>query len=231
MSEQELKAILLKDQNKHKKNLFKSIFAKFDMFYLTEIEDHIRVEPKLFGLATLEAVEQQLKEIYTDYYDKEMGKSVVVVKVLDVGEGVIIPGDGAAYYKSRFQLVTWKPEVHELVYGVITEITNFGAFIDMGVMKGMIHISQTMNDYVSFSKTNVLTGKASKRNLKQGDLCVARVVAISHKGDAPKIGLTMRQPGLGKIEWIKEDKAKKEKEMKRAMKEEEKSGKKKKEKK
>jgi DNA-directed RNA polymerase subunit E' len=41
-------------------------------------------------------------------------------------------------------------------------------------------------------------------------------VAISHKGDEPKIGLTMRQPGLGKIEWIKEDQLKKEKEIKKA---------------
>ena len=32
---------------------------------------------------------------------------------------------------------------------------------------------------------------------------MARVVAISHKGEEPKIGLTMRQPGLGKLEWIK----------------------------
>jgi len=62
----------------------------------------------------------------------------------------------------------------------------FGAFIDMGVMRGMIHISQTMDDYVSFSKTNSLLGKATKRNLKQGDLCMARIVAISHKGEGPK---------------------------------------------
>ena len=85
-------------------------------------------------------------------------------------------------------------------------------------MRGMIHISQTMNDYVSFSKTNTLTGRASKRSLKEGDLCLARIVAISHKGGSPKIGLTMRQPGLGKIEWIKEDKLKREKEAKRVTK-------------
>ena len=28
------------------------------MFYLTEVEDHVRVEPKLFGIPTIEAVEQ-----------------------------------------------------------------------------------------------------------------------------------------------------------------------------
>ena len=195
------------------------------MFYLTEVEDYVRVEPKLFGIPTIEAVEQQLKETYADYYDKELGKVVSVIDVLRVGEGILIPGDGAAYYNSTFTLLVWKPEMHELVYGIVSEITNFGAFIDMGNMRGMMHISQTMEDYVSFSKTNTLTGKSSKKVLKQGDLCAARIVAISHKGDEPKIGLTMRQPGLGKLEWIKEDAIKKEKDVKKAERTEEKEAK------
>jgi DNA-directed RNA polymerase subunit E' len=193
------------------------------MFYITEVEDYIRVEPKLFGLPTLEAVDQQLKETYTGCYNKELGKIIMVLEVIDVGEGVIIPGDGAAYYRSRFKLLTWEPELQELIYGSIEEITSFGAFINMGAMQGMIHISQTMNDFVSFSKSNSLLGKASKRSLKANDLCLARIVSISHKGDEPKIGLTMRQPGLGKIDWIKEDKIKKEKANKKILKEESKS--------
>ena len=193
------------------------------MFYLTEIEDYIRVEPKLFGLPTTESVNKQLHETYFEHYNKEIGKVISVVEVLEVGEGVIISGDGATYYKSRFKLLVWKPELHELVFGVISEITNFGAFIDMGVMRGMIHISQTMEDYVSFSKANSLLGKSNKRSLKQGDLCLARIVAISHKGRDLKIGLTMRQPGLGKLEWIKEDATKKQKEAAKIIKTEEKT--------
>ncbi len=186
------------------------------MFYITEVEDYIRVEPKLLGLPTKEAVENQLKETYANYYDKEMGKAIAVIEVLKIGEGVIIPGDGAVYYNSNFKLLAWKPELQELVFGTIPEIATFGAFIDMGVMRGMIHVSQTMDDYVSFSKANSLVGKASKRSLKQGDLCLARIVALSHKGDVVKIGLTMRQPGLGRLDWIKEDKIKKERSAKKA---------------
>ena len=37
---------------------------------------------------------------------------------------------------------------------------------------------------------------------------MARIVAVSYKGEEPKIGLTMRQPGLGKIEWVKAEKTK-----------------------
>lgn len=203
-----------------------NFYSKFyKMFYLIEVEDYIRVEPKLFGLPTKDAVEQQLKELYKEFYDEDLGKVVSVLDILNVGEGIIIPGDGAAYYNSRFKLLIWKPDLQELVFGEIAEITNFGAFINMGVMKGMIHIGQTMDDYVSFSKSNTLLGKASKRSLKAGDLCLARVVAISHKGGDPKIGLTMRQPGLGKIDWIKEDQQKKERDAKKAVKDEEKAAK------
>lgn len=196
------------------------------MFYLAEVEDFIRVEPKLFGLPTREAVEQQLKETYSEHFDKELGIVVSVSSVGEIEDGIIIPGDGAAYYKSNFKLVIWKPEMQELVYGTIEEITNFGAFINLGVAQGMIHISQAMDDYVSFSKTSVLMGRSSKRVLKKGDKCVARIVAISYKLGEPKIGLTMRQPGLGKLEWIEEDKAKAKKAAKSALKKEGVKGKK-----
>jgi DNA-directed RNA polymerase subunit E' len=178
------------------------------MFYVVEVEDYVRVEPKLFGLKTSDAVAKQLQETYSNYHDKEIGEVVGVISVSEVGDGIIIPGDGAAYYNSRFKLVVWKPELQELVFGIIDEITNFGAFMNLGVMKGMIHISQTMDDYVSFSTSGTLLGKDSKKTLKKGDACLARVVALSYKGDQPKIGLTMRQPGLGKLDWIKEEKKK-----------------------
>jgi DNA-directed RNA polymerase subunit E' len=176
------------------------------MFYVVEVEDYVRVEPKLFGLKTSDAVAKQLQETYSNYHDKEIGEVIGIISVLEVGNGVIIPGDGAAYYNSKFKLIVWKPELQELVYGIIEEITNFGAFINLGVMNGVIHISQTMDDYVSFSDTGILSGKDSKKILKKKDVCLARIVAISYKGDQPKIGLTMRQPGLGKLEWISEEK-------------------------
>ncbi|MAH06924.1 DNA-directed RNA polymerase [Candidatus Pacearchaeota archaeon] len=178
------------------------------MFYNIEVEDYVRVEPRLFGLKTSDAVAKQLQETYSDYHDKEIGEVIGIIAVLEVGDGVIIPEDGAAFYKSKFRLLVWKPELQELVFGLIDEITNFGAFINLGVMKGIIHISQTMDDYVTFSSTGTLLGKDSKKVLKKRDPCIARIVALSYKGDQPKIGLTMRQPGLGKLDWITEEKKK-----------------------
>jgi len=178
------------------------------MFYITELEEHIRVSPEYFAMPVDEAISKQLQVTYKDHIDKDIGVVIGVMDIVNIGEGIIIPGDGAAYYKCAFRLLTYLPEMQELVFGEIDEITNFGAFINLGVIRGMIHISQTMDDFVSFSKSNTLIGKNTKRSIKKGDLCLSRVVAVSYKTDEPKIGLTMRQPGLGKIEWIAEDKRK-----------------------
>jgi len=178
------------------------------MFYITKIKDHIRVEPTLFGLPVKEAIRAQLEKQYEDYIDDEIGSVIGVLDVHHVEDGVLIPGDAAAYYSSEFSLIVFKPLLQELLFGEIKEITNFGAFMNIGTFDAMIHISQTMDDFVSFSKTGTLIGKNSKRVLKKGDLCMARIVAISFKTSPPKIGLTMRQPGLGKVEWIQEEKKK-----------------------
>ena len=186
------------------------------MFYEVLVTDHVRVEPNKFGMDTDEAVRMQLEESYSGFQDKDIGTVVAVLEVKEVKEGIIIPGDGAAYYESTFKLIVFKPELQELVYGTIEEITNFGAFMSMGPIRGMIHISQTMDDFVSFSDSGVLTGKDGKKNLVQGDKCIARIVAISYKGEEPKIGLTMRQPGLGKLDWVKAEKKKADAQAKQA---------------
>jgi len=120
------------------------------MFYITRIKDHIRVEPTLFGLPVKEAIKAQLEKQYTDYIDEEIGSVIGVLEVHNVEDGILIPGDAAAYYSSEFSLIVFKPLLQELVYGEIKEITNFGAFMNIGTFDAMIHISQTMDDFVSF---------------------------------------------------------------------------------
>ena len=186
----------------------KALKGKYPMFYKTQIRDHIRVPPKFFGLACEEAVTKRIKKKYDGFISKEMGIVIDVAKVNDIREGVIIPGDGAAYYDATFELLTFKPELQEVVLGKIRDIADFGAFMQLGPIEGMIHVSQTMDDFVSFSKEKVLTGKESKKVLKVGDRCRARLVAVSFKdASSPKLGLTMRQEFLGKLEWMAEAKA------------------------
>lgn len=176
------------------------------MFYKFELKDHIRVPPNLFGQKVEDAVISQIKAKYDGYISKDIGVVIDVADVKEINEGVIIPGDGASYYETKFSLLTFMPELQEVVLGKIKDIADFGAFITLGPTEGMIHVSQTMDDFVSFSKDKVLAGKETKRTLKVNDLCRARVIAVSFKDvNNPKLALTMRQLGLGKIDWIEEE--------------------------
>lgn len=176
------------------------------MFYAVKVQDHIRVPPAMFGLDLTESVVKAVKEQYTGYISKDLGIVIDVLDVDEVKDGIIIPGDGASYYETVFELLVYLPEMQEVVPGLIKDVAEFGAFINLGPIDGMIHVSQAMNDFVSATKEKTLQGKDTGRILKVGDSCLARMVAVSYKDRAnPKFGLTMRQEGLGKDDWIVED--------------------------
>lgn len=175
------------------------------MFYRAKIRDHIRVPPDAFKSERGEAVLKQVKKDYEGYISAKLGFAIDVLNVEDIREGIIVPGDGAVYYESTFELLTFRPDLQEVVLSKVRDIAEFGAFMTLGPADGMIHISQTMDDYVTFSKDKVLSGKESNRTVRVNDKCRARIVAVSYKDITnPKIGLTMRQEGLGRIDWLEE---------------------------
>ncbi|MBU1204061.1 MAG: DNA-directed RNA polymerase [Nanoarchaeota archaeon] len=175
------------------------------MFYETELRQYVRVSPMMFNFDTKTAILKELNESFTKNPSKEVGIIIAIIEIKKIGDGIIIQGDGAPYYDTTFKALVFKPELQEVIHGVVTDITEFGAFMSIGPLDGMIHIGQTMDDFVSYSKTGVLTGKETKRTLKIRDNCKARVVAVSYKNiENPKVGLTMRQAGLGREEWMSE---------------------------
>ena len=173
------------------------------MFYKLKVKDHIRIPPDKFAEELETAMIEEIKAKYEGHISESLGSVIDVSKIGEIKDGVIIPGDGATFYEVEFELISFIPEMQEVIPGIIKDIADFGAFISMGPSEGMIHVSQTMNDYVSFSKDKALLGKDTKKTLKVGDKCHARIISISYKDlSNPKIGLTMRQDFLGKLEWI-----------------------------
>jgi DNA-directed RNA polymerase subunit E' len=180
------------------------------------MEDEIAVPPTKFNLDLEEAILQSIGEKYEGKIDVDIGVSLAVVAINEVGEGRVLPGDPAVHYATKFDLLVWQPREHELVEGEVVDITEWGAFLRVGPLDGLVHISQVMDDFVSFDEKNAqLVGRSSHRILKTGDKVRARIIAISFK-EQSKIGLTMRQPLLGNIKWIEQI----EKDRKKAEKEE-----------
>ncbi|HLD56939.1 MAG TPA: DNA-directed RNA polymerase [archaeon] len=177
------------------------------MYKILEVEDKIRVVPAKFSLELNDAVKSSLSDKWEGIVDRSMGVVLAVVSLEDIGEGKILPGDGAIHYPAKFKLMVYQPEIHEVVTGEVIDVTEFGAFVRIGPVDGMIHVSQLMSDFVTFDEKNgYFIGRESKRKLNKGDTVVVRIVSVSMEKDQYKIGLTARQAGLGEVNWIEEDK-------------------------
>ena len=185
------------------------------MYLVSKIEDTVRIPPDRFEEPLEEVTIELLNDSYVGAIDKKLGLMVTVKEIEDIGIGKVIMGDGAAYHDVTFTALSFKPELHEVIEGEVIEITEFGAFIRIGPMDGLVHVSQVTDDYINYDgKRGALLGKESKKSLEEGNKVRARIVALSLKGKSSKetkIGLTMRQPGLGRFEWIEEEKNKKAK--------------------
>lgn len=181
------------------------------MYKKITLKDVVRLPPVRFGEDLKGAILSILRETYAGIWDKDLGLVLSIIAVHGVGVGKIIPGDGAAYYEVEYEVLAYDPVIHEVVEGEIAEILEFGAFVRLGPVDALVHVSQITNDFISFdAKQRVLVAKETSRILKEGDKVRARIVTVSKKKDGTKIGLTLRQPGLGKLEWVQEDLKKEE---------------------
>ncbi len=195
------------------------------MYLIVEQEDVIRIPPPMLGEDLDSVIEELAREkiegnVYS--FAREQVKDpaerkyiiVLILSLEKVGDGIIVPGDGAVYQKVRFKALAFHPELQEVVVGDVVEVLKFGAFVRFGPIDGLLHISQLMDDVIDVDLENKrFIGKETKRSLRLKDKVLARIVALSINDANPrqsKIGLTMRQPGLGKLEWI-EEKVKEEK--------------------
>ncbi|PIO00659.1 DNA-directed RNA polymerase [archaeon CG10_big_fil_rev_8_21_14_0_10_43_11] len=175
------------------------------MYQRVKVKDRIRVPPHLFSEDLEGAIEQVIREEYEGGLAKNAGILLLLNKIESVGEGVILPEDGAVYYETLFEMIAWEPHMHEVVEGVISEVREFGVFMRMGPIDGLVHVSQVMDDFVNYSKAGSLLGKQSGTVLKVGDKVRARIIAISLKSkETGKIGLTMRQSGMGRLDLVEQ---------------------------
>ena len=181
------------------------------MYYITTIEDRIRIPPSMFGSTLNDAVLRILQDRFERRIYKEVGIVLLVINPKVVSDGIVIPGDGGAYYNIQFEALTFLPQVNEVYEAEVKEIVEFGAFAAIGPFQGLLHVSQIGREKYFFDKkSKTLSSRAEKRTIKKGDSLLVKVSTVSLKSTTAdtKIGLTMRPDGLGKPEWLDEGKAK-----------------------
>ena len=179
------------------------------MYKKMKLKGVARIAPDHLGDPLEAAVDRSLRDKYEAVVDKSLGTIVAVLGSDNIGEGRILAGDGSIYYEVDFEALVFKPEMQEIVEGEVVEIVKFGAFLSIGPFDGLLHVSQITNEYISYDEKNArLVSKESNKSLGEGDRVRARIIAVSLNEKEPresKIGLTMRQTGLGRLEWLEAD--------------------------
>ncbi|MCW6160323.1 MAG: DNA-directed RNA polymerase [Candidatus Micrarchaeales archaeon] len=175
------------------------------MYKVYTIKDMFKLPPEHFGSNLEQVAAQVLGSRYEGSIDKDMGVIVAIFNVRDISDGVIYPGDPSTHHDAKFDVLTFMPVVDEVVAGEVSELVEFGAFVRIGPMEGLVHVSQIASDFISFDKkVPAFISKKTGKNLKKGDTVLAKVSTVSMKKTVKdsKIALTMKPDGLGKLEWI-----------------------------
>ncbi len=179
------------------------------MYHKLMLEDKVRVPPQRLGEKLEKVILEVLQEQLEGSIDKEIGIFICVTKVQDVGEGELVPGDGGVYYDVKFEAMVLRLTLQEVIEGLVVETTSFGAFVSLGPIDAMLHVSQISDEYINYDEKNSrLICQESKRFIGVGEVVRVRVVTLSLNEREPrdsKIGLTMRQAGLGTALWLEEE--------------------------
>lgn len=179
------------------------------MYRIVEMSDTVRIPPDKMGGDMTKVLEELVHTSFEGRMTKSHGITVLTTDVMPLDEGTIIHGDGAIYQRVKFNAMVFRPENQEIVDGIVCEVVEFGMFVHIGPLDALVHMSQIMNDYVSVDMMNErIVGKETSRDVEVGENVRARIVTASLNELSPresKIGLTMRQPSLGKPEWLDAD--------------------------
>lgn len=177
------------------------------MFYVYTIKDTISIPPAHFGEDLNKAAEVILRKRHERLLEKDMGIILAVFNVREISDGFIMPGDPSTHHDVTFDMLAFNLDVGEILMGEISELVDFGCFVRLGPIDGLVHLSQITNDFITNDrKSGTFVLRNSGRTLKKGDVVYVKVSTISLKNNIKdtKIALTMRPDSLGKYEWTKE---------------------------
>jgi DNA-directed RNA polymerase subunit E' len=179
------------------------------MYKRVRLKDTVEVPPEHLADVSPDLVKRLLQDKLEGRMDEGVGSVVSVTDVHDIGTGAVLPNRPGVYYEAEFDALTFDPEMQEVVDGEVVEVVNFGAFVGIGPVDGLLHVSQIDDEYLAYDEENQqLASRDSSRVLSVGDSVRARIVTKSIDERNPrdsKIGLTAKQPGLGKHEWLEQD--------------------------
>lgn len=103
------------------------------MFVLTLIADSIRIPPPLLSQPTLTSIQTEIEKRYPNKIIIDVGLILCPYgPPLEIGDGVLVPGDGGAHHQVLFQCVVFRPFVEEVLVGTVSECNEEGLSVNVG---------------------------------------------------------------------------------------------------
>lgn len=182
------------------KKVWKEIQEKFENNELIEapVKDIVKgglvVDVGVRGFVPASMVEDHYVEDFSDYKGKTLKFKIIELEPsenrLILSHKAIVEQEKSARSRERMGSLT----EGETVEGTVARLTNFGAFIDLGGVDGLVHISQIAHEHV----------KNPGDVLKIGDTVNVKILSVDQ--DRGRVSLSIKDTLPGPWESI-EDKA------------------------
>ncbi|HLR08146.1 MAG TPA: 30S ribosomal protein S1 [Bacillota bacterium] len=162
-------------------------FANDEVFE-TEVKEIVKgglvVDVGLRGFIPASLVETYYVEDFSDYKNKTLR-----VKVVDLNKEqnrvilshrAVVEEEAAKKKRERLQML----EEGQVIEGIVQRITSFGAFVDLGGIDGLVHISELAHEHVEKTEDVVSEGESIKVQILSIDRDNERI-SLSRKKTLP----------------------------------------------
>lgn len=125
------------------------------MFILSALEEEIRVQPSDLHKTPLEAVTEAIEQRYIDKVIPDLGLVVTLYDIQSIEGGFIYPSDGAAFFKTKFRVVVFRPFVGEIIVGKLKSCSREGLKVSLDFFHDIFvpeHALQEPSLYVEAEK-------------------------------------------------------------------------------
>lgn len=156
----------------------------FDTTVKEVVKGGLVVDVGVRGFIPASLVETYYVEDFSDYLDRTLK---VKITDLDRTQNRVILSHRAIVEeeeKTRKEKVLQSLNPGDVIEGTVQRITNFGVFVDLGGVDGLVHISQLAHEHVEKASDVVSEGDKIKVEVISVDLDSERI-SLSHKNTLP----------------------------------------------
>ncbi|KAK6645463.1 hypothetical protein RUM43_001740 [Polyplax serrata] len=108
------------------------------MFVLAEIRDYIRIAPCNFHKPLKDAISEEINKKLANKVVMNVGLSIALWDITELGDSHIIPGDGCFHTRVCFRYVVFRPFLTEILVGKVKSCSREGVVVTLGFFDDIV---------------------------------------------------------------------------------------------